>query len=199
MARAAARQRRTALFGWLSSARSAASPTASNASTITPDDHYIEPGWLTRNVLNRAVGRLTRHGVSMFGSRELRVVGRRSGAVRTTVVNLGRRRRRPLPRRSPRDDAVGPQPSGRRHGTALRRPSVKDSCAEKLLEDAEAPVLTADIARWGWKVGQFFEAVGKDPSSMPSQRSPRSFPCSPLSGSCRRLRVRTHRWLTPLG
>ena len=42
----------------------------------------------------------------------------------------GRRRRRPLPRRSPRDDAVGPQPSGRRHGTALRRPSVKDSCAE---------------------------------------------------------------------
>jgi len=123
-------------------------------------------------VLNRAVGWLTRHGVSVLDSRELRVVGSRSGAVRTTVVSLGRRRRRPLPRRSPRDDAVGPQPSGSRHGTALRRPSVEDSRAEKLLDDAEAPVLTAYIARWGWEVGQFFEAVGKDPSRMPRSDRP---------------------------
>ncbi len=39
-------------------------------------------------MLNRPVGWLTRHGVSVLGSREPRVVGRRSGAVRTTVVNL---------------------------------------------------------------------------------------------------------------
>ena len=163
----------------------------------SPDDHYIEPGWLTRNV-NRAVGLWLAHQ-----ARRERVRQPRASCGRPQEWNSahdgGRRRRRPLPPRSPRHDAVGPQPSGRRHGRALRRPSVEDSSAEKLPDDAKTPVLSAYIVRWGWEVGQFFEAVGKDPSSMPSQRSPRSFPCSPSSGSCRRLRVRSHRWLTPLG
>src|SRR5688500_12854153 len=49
---------------------------------------YQAPGCFTKHVFNRAVRRLTRVGLSVWGSRELRVTGRRSGVVRTTVVNL---------------------------------------------------------------------------------------------------------------
>ena len=51
-------------------------------------DHYRAPGWFTRNVFNRLVAFLTRHGVSVLGSRVLAVRGRTSGEWRTTPVNL---------------------------------------------------------------------------------------------------------------
>src|SRR3712207_6034682 len=50
--------------------------------------HYRAPGWLTRNVVNRAVAFVTRRGVSVAGSRILAVKGRTSGVWRTTPVNL---------------------------------------------------------------------------------------------------------------
>ena len=49
--------------------------------------HYRAPGWFTRNVFNRAVAFLTRHGVST-SARESAVRGRTSGEWRTTPVNL---------------------------------------------------------------------------------------------------------------
>ena len=51
-------------------------------------DRYIRPDWLTTHIFNPTVRWLTNRGVSLRGSRELRVVGRKSGSVRTTVVNL---------------------------------------------------------------------------------------------------------------
>jgi len=56
-----------------------------------PDDgqpHYCKPGWFTRHVFNPMVRALTNLGVSILGSRELRVRGRTSGEMRKTVVNL---------------------------------------------------------------------------------------------------------------
>src|ERR1700751_268536 len=50
--------------------------------------HYQEPGRFTRNVFNRAVAPLPRTGISVWGSRELRVRGRTTGEWRTTPVNL---------------------------------------------------------------------------------------------------------------
>ena len=50
--------------------------------------HYRAPGWFTRNVFNRAVAGLTRLGVSVWGSRVLRVRGRKTGEPRTVPVNL---------------------------------------------------------------------------------------------------------------
>ena len=50
--------------------------------------HYKAPGWFTRNVFNRSVSFLTRHGVSVLGSRVLAVKGRTSGEWRTVPVNL---------------------------------------------------------------------------------------------------------------
>ena len=54
----------------------------------TAGDRYLEPGWFTRNLFNRIVRRLTRMGISIRGSRELRVRGRSSGQWRSTPVNL---------------------------------------------------------------------------------------------------------------
>lgn len=55
--------------------------------TATPA-HYRAPGWVTRNVVNRLVARLTRTGVSVWGSRVLEVPGRSTGEPRRTPVNL---------------------------------------------------------------------------------------------------------------
>ena len=59
-------------------------PSPTNA---TPN-RYLAPGWFTRNVFNRLVRRLTLLGISIRGSRELRVKGRTSGEWRSTPVNL---------------------------------------------------------------------------------------------------------------
>jgi deazaflavin-dependent oxidoreductase (nitroreductase family) len=59
-------------------------PTASS----TPGSRYLEPGWVTRQVFNRAVRRLTRMGLGIRGARELRVRGRVTGEWRSTPVNL---------------------------------------------------------------------------------------------------------------
>ena len=125
---------------------------------------YQRPGWFTQHVFNRAVRRLTRLGVSAWGSRELRVVGRRSGAIRTTVVNLldhDGARYLVAPRgttewvRNLRAAGTGELRVGRR--------SEAFTCDE--LEDDEKPdVLRSYLRRWKWEVGQFFQGVGPDAS-----------------------------------
>jgi hypothetical protein len=62
-------------------------PNPTNANLVA-QDRYLEPGWFTRNVFNRLVRRLTLLGISVRGSRELRVKGRTSGEWRSTPVNL---------------------------------------------------------------------------------------------------------------
>jgi hypothetical protein len=49
---------------------------------------YLQPDWFTRNIFNRAVAGLTRLGISVWGSRILRVRGRTTGQWRSTPVNL---------------------------------------------------------------------------------------------------------------
>ena len=52
------------------------------------EPRYVRPGWFTKHIFNRIVAALTRAGISVWGSRELRVRGRASGEWRTTPVNL---------------------------------------------------------------------------------------------------------------
>src|SRR5262249_47142951 len=56
--------------------------------TTSPTDRYQEPGWFTQHVFNKAVQGLTRAGLSVRGSRVLRVKGRTSGEWREVPVNL---------------------------------------------------------------------------------------------------------------
>src|SRR5258708_34019819 len=50
--------------------------------------YYRKPDWFTKNVFNAAVALLTRAGVSVWGSRILRVRGRKSGEWHNHPVNL---------------------------------------------------------------------------------------------------------------
>ena len=54
----------------------------------TSNFRYLRPGWFNRTLFDPLIAWLTRRGVSVMGTRELRVVGRTSGVVRSTVVNL---------------------------------------------------------------------------------------------------------------
>jgi deazaflavin-dependent oxidoreductase (nitroreductase family) len=128
--------------------------------TDTP--HYREPGWFTRNVFNRFVAFLTRHGVSVWGSRVLAVKGRTSGEWRTTPVNMleldGHRY------------LVSPRGEGqwvrnlRVAGSGELRvgKKVEPFRARELTDDEKIPVLRAYLKRWKFEVGVFFDGVGPD-------------------------------------
>jgi deazaflavin-dependent oxidoreductase (nitroreductase family) len=126
--------------------------------------HYRPPGWFTRNVFNRSVAFLTRHGVSILGSRVLGVRGRSSGVWRTTPVNLldyGGHRYLVSPRgegqwvRNLRASGTGELRVGRRTEAFRGR---------ELSDDEKVPVLRAYLKRWKFEVGAFFEGVGPDSS-----------------------------------
>jgi deazaflavin-dependent oxidoreductase (nitroreductase family) len=138
--------------------------TAPEPSPEPGKPHYQEPGWFTRNVFNRAVAGLTRMGVSVWGSRELRVRGRTSGEWRTTPVNLltvDGTRYLVAPRgvtqwvRNLRAAGSGELRVGKRVET-FRASEVGD--AEK------PPILRAYLKRWKAEVGVFFGGVGADSS-----------------------------------
>jgi deazaflavin-dependent oxidoreductase (nitroreductase family) len=122
-------------------------------------DHYVEPGWFTRNVFNRAIGFLTRHGVSVWGSRELRVRGRTSGEWRTVPVNLltfDGDQYLVAPRgqtqwvRNIRVAGGGELRVGRR---------VQAFEVTELADEAKVEVLRAYLRRWKMEVGVFFDGV----------------------------------------
>jgi deazaflavin-dependent oxidoreductase (nitroreductase family) len=126
--------------------------------------HYRAPGWLTRNVFNRAVAFLTGHGVSVLGSRILAVKGRASGVWRTTPVNLlehDGRRYLVSPRghgqwvRNLRAAGSGELRVGRR---------VEAFAGRELTDEEKLPVLRAYLKRWKAEVGVFFGGVGPDSS-----------------------------------
>lgn len=65
-----------------------ATDTPTSEAPAEQASRYLEPGWFTRQVFNRAVRRLTRLGLGVRGARELRVRGRSTGEWRSTPVNL---------------------------------------------------------------------------------------------------------------
>jgi deazaflavin-dependent oxidoreductase (nitroreductase family) len=125
-------------------------------------EHYQRPGWLTRNVFNRAVAGLTRAGVSVAGSRVLEVQGRKSGEWRRTPVNvltLGGVRYLVSPRGHSqwvRNIRV----SGRARLVLGRK--TESIAVTELDDDEKVPLLRAYLERWKWEVGAFFGGVGPD-------------------------------------
>ena len=125
---------------------------------------YERPGWFTHHVFNRGVRGLTRLGLSVWGSRELRVRGRSSGQVRTTVVNLLEHdgaRYLVAPRgetqwvRNLRAAGTGELRVGRR---------VETFTFDEVADADKPAVLRTYLRRWKWEVGQFFQGVGPDAS-----------------------------------
>ena len=134
-------------------------------------DRYLAPGWFTRHVFNPIVAGLTRAGISVWGSRELRVRGRTSGEWRSTPVNVltvGDERYLVAPRghtqwvRNIRAaEGAGVLILGRRR-EPIRVAEVPDAEKEELLR--------AYLRRWKWEVGQFFGGVGPDSTSAELER-----------------------------
>jgi deazaflavin-dependent oxidoreductase (nitroreductase family) len=126
--------------------------------------HYREPGWFTRNVFNRFVAFLTRHGISVLGSRVLAVKGRSSGVWRTVPVNLldldGHRYLV-----SPRGETQWVR-NLRAAGTGELRVGKRTEAfrGRELSDEEKLPVLRAYLKRWKFEVGVFFEGVGPDSS-----------------------------------
>jgi deazaflavin-dependent oxidoreductase (nitroreductase family) len=121
--------------------------------------HYERPGWFTQHVFNPMVAVLTRAGISVWGSRELRVRGRTSGEWRTTPVNLltvDAQQYLVAPRgetqwvRNLRVAGDGELRVGRRT-EAFR--------AAELADADKVPVLRAYLKRWKAEVGVFFDGV----------------------------------------
>lgn len=122
--------------------------------------HYRPPGFLMRHVFNRVVAATTRAGLSVWGSRVLRVRGRSSGQWRSTPVNvlqLEGRRYLVAPRgetqwvRNLRAAGGGELVLGRRV-EPFRATEVAD-------EEEKITVLRAYLKRWRAEVGVFFEGV----------------------------------------
>ena len=149
--------------------------------TPEPAQRYVRPGWFTRRVFNPTVAALTRAGISVWGSRELRVRGRSSGEWRTTPVNLlslAGDRYLVAPRgetqwvRNLRVAGQGELRVGRRT-EAFR--------ATELFDDEKVEVLRAYLKRWKAEVGVFFDGVSADAPDSELRRIASNHPVFRLS------------------
>jgi deazaflavin-dependent oxidoreductase (nitroreductase family) len=152
---------RTHLATATSATTGAGAPTLDRAES---GHHYREPGWFTRHVFNRAVRRLTRMGLSVWGSRELRVRGRSTGEWRTVPVNLltlDGNRYLVAPRgetqwvRNLRAAGAGELRLGR---------GIEPFTAQELADAEKVAVLRAYLRRWKMEVGVFFDGTDADSS-----------------------------------
>jgi deazaflavin-dependent oxidoreductase (nitroreductase family) len=127
-------------------------------------ERYLKPGAFTQQVFNRTVAWFTAAGVSVMGSRVLRVRGRTSGEWRETPVNLltlDGAKYLVAPRghtqwvKNLRVAGGGELRVGRRTETFT---------AEELPDAGKPPVIRAYLKKWKWEVGQFFENLDENSS-----------------------------------
>jgi deazaflavin-dependent oxidoreductase (nitroreductase family) len=122
---------------------------------------YVVPDRGTK-IFNAVVARLTRMGVSIYGSRVLAVRGRKSGEWRTTPVNpLNLDGERYLI--APRGNTQWVRNMRAAHGGELRvGRRVERFTATELPDTAKPAILRAYLKRWKFEVGMFFDGVGPD-------------------------------------
>jgi hypothetical protein len=128
------------------------------------DTRYVVPGTSTK-IFNQAVARLTKMGVSVWGSRVLYVKGRTSGEWRSTPVNLlsfAGDRYLVAPRGT--TQWVRNLRAADGHGELHLGHRVEPFLATELDDDAKPAVLRAYLKRWKMEIGVFFNGVGPDAS-----------------------------------
>ena len=125
------------------------------------DTRYVQPSRFDA-LVNRAVRRLVRMGISVWGARDLRLRGRKSGEIRSNVVNLL--------------DLDGAQflvaPRGTTEWVKNLRAAGEGELrvgrqatqfeADELADSEKVVVLRAYLKRWKWEIGKFFQGVGPD-------------------------------------
>ncbi len=124
----------------------------------------IQPKGAMTRFFNNSVQFLTRHGISIWGSRVLYVRGRKSGDWRTTPVNpLWHDGSRYLV--APRGHTQWVRNMRVANGGELRvGRRVERFTATELADEQKPDVLRAYLKRWKFEVGVFFDGVGPDAS-----------------------------------
>ena len=124
--------------------------------------YYRKPGWFNNTIFNPAVAAMTRAGISVWGSRVLRVRGRKSGEWRSAPVNLltyQGQKYLVAPRgltqwvRNMREAGGGELMLGSR---------IERFLAHEIPDDLKIPILRAYLKRWKAEVGIFFSGVSAD-------------------------------------
>jgi len=139
-----------------------ASPEPSGPS----ERRYVVPttpmGRQMGRLFNGTVATLTRHGLSIRGSRVLYVRGRKSGEWRSTPVNpLTHRGKRYLV--SPRGHTQWVRNMRVAGGGELRvGRRVEAFTATELADEQKPELLRAYLGHWKFEVGVFFDGVGPD-------------------------------------
>ncbi len=125
---------------------------------------YVKPGWFTRNVFNRAVAALTRLGISVWGSRILRVRGRKSAEWRATPVNLLTHEGSQylVAPRGETQWVLNLRAAGEGELALGRKKSAFQ--ATELDDSQKVPLLRAYLRRWKAEVGVFFDGVDSSAS-----------------------------------
>ena len=117
-----------------------------------------------KDPLGPFIARLARWGISLKGSRELMVVGRKTGQARSNPVNLLRHQGSDYlvaPRghtqwvRNLRAAGEGELRLGRR---------VEHFRAVELADEAKPEIIAAYLRAWRWEVGIFFPDLSKNPT-----------------------------------
>ena len=124
--------------------------------------YYLKPDWFNKNVFNPAVALMTRIGISVWGSRILRVRGRKSGEWRSNPVNLltfeGKQYLV-----SPRGHTQWVRNIRVTGGGELVLGSkVQAFTAVEIPDDEKAPIVRAYLKRFSFEVGMFFKGVKAD-------------------------------------
>jgi deazaflavin-dependent oxidoreductase (nitroreductase family) len=128
---------------------------------VNTESRYVRPSAGT-TAFNSVVSGATRLGLSVWGSRVLRVRGRSSGEWRTTPVNLlSHEGARYLV--APRGQTQWVRNLRAAGGGELVRGRKAQAFHAVEVADADKPsVLRAYLRRWKFEVGVFFDGVGPD-------------------------------------
>lgn len=122
------------------------------------EPYYLKAGRVSA-WFNNIVGRLARHGVSMLGTAEMSVRGRKSGQMQRIPVNphtydgsqyLISARGHSQWVRNMRVAGGGELRLGRK---------VRQFTATEIPDDEKLAILRTYLKRWGWEVNQYFQGV----------------------------------------
>ena len=142
------------------------------------DAHYKQPGWFTQHVFNPTIAGLTRMGVSVWGSRVLRVKGRKSGEIRTVPVNLltvdGTRYL--VAPRGETQWVRNLRAAGGNGELALGK-RIEAFHATEIVDTDKEAILRAYLKRWKAEVGVFFDGVD---AKSPKEEVERIAPLHPV-------------------
>ena len=128
-------------------------------------EHYQRPDWFTKHVFNRVVAVFTRLGVSVWGSRVLRVRGRKSGEWRASPVNLltYEGKQYLVAPRGHTQWVRNIRASG--GGELVLGNKTQTFRAVEIPDDEKVPILRDYLRRWKFEVGMFFGGVSADSST----------------------------------